>query len=223
MARATPHSTETRNRLLDAAGEVFAECGFHHAKVRDICERAGANLASVNYHFRSKQQLYAAVLRHAHGCAVAQYPSDIGLAAHASARQRLHAFVRSFLLRIFDKGRPAWFGKLIAREMVEPTAALDVLVEQNIRPQAMMLSSIVGNILGSKANAATVRHCVASVVGQCVFYHHARPVVERLYPQQKYTAREIDQLADHIADFSFAAMSSMAQSGKRGTAGKGRS
>jgi len=43
-------------------------------------------------------------------------------------------------------------------------------------------------------------------VAQCVFYHHARPVVNRLYPNQKYTLKDVDRLADHITGFSLGAM-----------------
>ena len=206
MTSLSSSTCETRNRLIEAAGEVFAEQGFRNATVRDICDRAGANLASVNYHFQSKEQLYATVLRHAHGCSVDQYPPTCGLGQHATPRERLLAFVRSFLLRIFDTGRPAWFGKLMAREMVEPTAALDELVERGIRPQAQMLSEIVRSIVSDPVEDDLVRRCVASIVGQCVFYHHARPVIERLYPEQAYQPSDIGQIAQHITQFSYEAL-----------------
>ena len=51
----------TKARLLEAAGEEFAEKGFELARVRAICERAGANLAAINYHFGDKEQLYVEV------------------------------------------------------------------------------------------------------------------------------------------------------------------
>ena len=54
---------ETRRQLLEAAGEVFAEAGFRDATVREICRRAGANIAAISYHFGDKEKLYAEVLR----------------------------------------------------------------------------------------------------------------------------------------------------------------
>ena len=41
-----------RERLLEAAGEIFAEHGFRNTTVREICKRADINLAAVNYYFR---------------------------------------------------------------------------------------------------------------------------------------------------------------------------
>src|SRR5262245_24058728 len=54
----------TRDRLLEAAGEVFAHKGFVGASVGEITDRAGANRAAVNYHYRTKEDLYVAAVRH---------------------------------------------------------------------------------------------------------------------------------------------------------------
>ena len=206
ILNSTTSDIQTRQRVLEAAVEVFAEHGFRKATVRDICKRAHANVAAINYHFRDKEGLYTAVLQYAHQCACEKYPPQLGLRGDATLEQRLQAFVRSLLLRIFDEGRHAWHGKLMSREMFEPTRALDALVENNIRPLSQQLESIVSGLLGAQTNSRVIRLCTMSIVAQCVFYHHARPVISRLYPNQKYNPDEVGRLADHITRFSLGAL-----------------
>src|SRR5882724_4823724 len=115
-------SLETRQRLLNSAGEVFAERGFRAATVRDICQRAKANVAAIHYHFGDKEALYLALLKSCADDALKRFPPTLGLNESATSEEKLYAFIRSFLFRIADKGRPAWHGRLMAREMAEPTA-----------------------------------------------------------------------------------------------------
>jgi len=198
---------ETRRQLIEAAGEVFAASGFRNATVREICRRAGANVAAVNYHFRDKETLYGEVLRYAHSKATEKYPPLLDVPGDAAPEEKLNAFVKSFLLRILEKGPTSWHGKLLSREMIEPTAALDVLVEERMKPMAVQLGKIVAAILRCPADDERVRLCAFSVVSQCVFYHHCRPVVLRMFPGQPILAREnIEKLTAHITQFSLAAM-----------------
>jgi AcrR family transcriptional regulator len=198
---------ETRRQLLEAAGEVFAEVGFRDATVRAICRRAGANVAAINYHFGDKETLYGEVLRYSHGKTLEKYPPLLGVAEDAPPEKKLRAFVHSILLRIFDKGPTAWHGKLMSREMIEPTGALDSLIEERIRPIITQLWKIVAEILDRPMNDERVRLCSFSIVSQCVFYNHCRPVVSRLVPDQlPQDAASIEKLAGHITNFSLAAM-----------------
>ncbi len=48
-----------KQRLLDAAEQLFAERGFEAVSVRDITKQSQANVAAVNYHFGSREQLIA--------------------------------------------------------------------------------------------------------------------------------------------------------------------
>src|SRR6476660_8833394 len=99
MYDTAPSPAETRERLIDAAGEVFAEHGFKGATIRDICARAGANVAAVNYYFRDKEGLYTTCLAQWAQTALEKYPPLLGLSEDAPAEDRLAAFVHSFLLR----------------------------------------------------------------------------------------------------------------------------
>ena len=57
--------SETVERILDAAEQLFAEKGFAETSLRLITSKAGVNLAAVNYHFGSKKALIHAVDLHA--------------------------------------------------------------------------------------------------------------------------------------------------------------
>ncbi|HSY74566.1 MAG TPA: CerR family C-terminal domain-containing protein [Dongiaceae bacterium] len=198
---------ETRRQLLEAAGEVFAEVGFRDATVREICRRAGANIAAINYHFGDKETLYLEVLRYAHGKALAKYPPMMDLPDDAPPEKKLRAFIHSMLQRIFDKGPTSWHGKLMSREMIEPTKALDSLVEERMRPMVAQLWKIVAEILDCPVNDERVRLCSLSVISQCVFYNHCSPVVSRLFPNKlPQDSASIGHLAEHITKFSLAAM-----------------
>jgi AcrR family transcriptional regulator len=198
----------TRQRLLDTAGEIFAAHGFRGATVREICRKAGANVAAVNYHFGGKAGLYAEVLRFAHTCAMTKYPPDMGLKPKASARERLHAFVRSFLFRVLDKGRPAWHGKLMAREIADPTGALESIVKDGVRPHFAALRAVVTDLLPPRVadDADVVRYAAWSVVAQCLYYFYARPVILQLHPSQGLEGDAVEEIATHITDFSLAAL-----------------
>jgi len=201
----------TRQRVLEAAGEVFAARGYAKATIREICKLAGANLAAVNYHFHDKNALYEAVLDNGYKLALEKYPPDGRLAASATPEQRLHAFVRSFFLRLFAEGAPACHGRLMARELAEPTGVLDKKVEQHVRPLFKLLSEILREIAGAEMPEAALKRCARSVVAQILFYRHAQPVLQRLEPELKLTAQGIEPLAQHVTEFSVAALRSIAR------------
>ena len=208
-------SKGTEKRLLEAAGEIFAEFGYRAATVRQICDKAGANVAAVNYHFGDKEGLYMAVLRSVPIAHAEKYPPNPGFRSGATAEQKLRAYIQSLLQRVFDEGRPGWHTKIMAREMIEPTRALDLLVEEVARPIHKELASVIRELLDSEATEETVRLCTLSVLSQCVYYHHARSVIRRLHPEQNYGAAEIGRLAGHITKFSLAALKEFA--GRRGS------
>src|ERR1700722_13426878 len=122
----------TRDKILGAAGEVFAEQGFEGATIRAITERAGVNVAAVNYHFRDKADLYTLVVLDA--CSVRAAWRDAMAEASESPEERLRSLIYHFLQSLLDPDRPTWKRRLMAREMANPTSALDELVEKHIRP-----------------------------------------------------------------------------------------
>jgi len=200
----------TRQALLEAAADVFADVGFQNATIRDICQKAGANVAAVNYHFGDKSALYAEVLRVQGQLARQLFPIEQELHPDAPAAQRLEGFIRTFLNRVLSEQLANRHGRMMAREMVEPTPALDPLVRDVIQPQWDELLGILRDLLPDRTPGETLRMVACSVVGQVLFYAHCRPVIGRLQPREGFDFIEPERLTDHITRFSLGAIRDLA-------------
>jgi len=197
----------TKIRLLEAAGEEFACKGFDAARVRTICERAGANVAAVNYHFGDKNQLYVDTVLHAHHCGVDPCGSDFG--PDRDPAEQLRAFVHNFLKQVLAINDPEdWRHRLIHRELLHPTAASDVLIREVIRPRFECLERIIARFCPDADDRK--RHALAfSIIGQCLHYRMARAIAERLIGNEAYQKLDLDFLTDHITSFCLAALGNL--------------
>lgn len=200
----SPAVPDTRRKLIDSAGAVFAEHGFHKSTVREITDRAGVNVAAINYHFRDKAELYRAVLSECH-CTAQSVGGPVNV-GDGPPEERLRFYIDQFLRRLLHPDRPKWHGMLMAREMTEPSDALDMIVEEAIRPQARAMEKIINELTLGKVSKDRVWMLGFSVVSQCLFYLHDRPLIERLYPKFATKPPTIEQLVDHIYAFSLAAI-----------------
>jgi len=201
MNRKMQWDSGTRDRILEAAGETFAECGFRGGTVRRICDRAGVNVSAIKYHFGGKEELYSEVLGYWHEFAIKKYPPLLGVGENGPPEDQLRAFIRSFLFRMLDKGKPAWFGRVMAREMAQPTQAFDRLVREVMGPLNKLLASIVQKIIGSQATDDTVHLYCASILGQCAYYYNVK-LISRLFKRNMSSPEAIERVAAHIAQFS---------------------
>ena len=193
-------SEQTRMRLLDAAREVFSQQGFQGATVREICRRADANVAAVNYHFGSKDGLLAEALNFAPLAALQQ----ANVKSAECPKMRLHLFLRDFMLMLLDEKNSSSQCRIMARELADPTPALDQIVSEAIAPLHEFLGNLVREIIGKNVAETELRRCVHSILGQCLFYRHSHPVLQRLHPKLRYDHKEIEAISEHIADFSLA-------------------
>ncbi len=208
---------DTKSRLIEAAGEMFAQQGYRATTVRDICNRAGTHVGSVNYHFRDKRGLYAAIIEYAHQSAVSKYPPNWGLTEGATPEEKLRAFILSFLSRIMDKGLPAWHGKLMAQEIINPSNALDQIVENSGRPLYAYLAGIVRELMHvekpfGREEGPEIFLVAMSIVGQCLHHHIGKPFIAALRPQS-FDPTNLEQITDHITRFSLGGIREIAAGG----------
>jgi AcrR family transcriptional regulator len=195
---------QTKERLLEAAGEEFAEKGYELARVRAICDRAGANLAAINYHFGDKETLYVEVLREAHRCGLE--PEGESLDPRQSPAERLRSFIHSFLGRVLAMNSPDdWHHRLMLREMMSPTSFSEILIREGIRPRFERIKTLMTEIC-PEADDRRLNVLVFSVIGQCLHYKMARRITERLIGPESYRALDLDYLTDHVTGFCLAAL-----------------
>lgn len=193
-----------RERILEAAAAVFVEHGYRGATIREICRRAGANVASINYYFGDKQSLYRELLLGYPTRSFERRPKEEWKRPGMCGDEMLFEFVKDFLTRLMSPEKPQWHAKLMTREMVEPTEVLDQMIERFIGPQVGALAEIVRAVAGREMCMETLMRCVESVMPQIVFHVNAQQVIRRLHPERVYDEAEIQKMARHIAQFSAA-------------------
>src|SRR5262249_14064971 len=157
----------TRARLLEAAGQVFAEKGFDRATGKEICERAGTNTAAVNYYFGGIEGLYAAVVREAHGRFVPFAAASAAVARNAGPPAKLEAILELLVRALTGPAGSSWALRVLVREIAAPSPALDVLREKEFLPKTRILRAIVSELTGlPEEHPAVARGCI-SVIGAC--------------------------------------------------------
>jgi len=204
---------ETHNRILAVAQEVFAEKGYHEATVEDICSRAKSNIAAINYHFGSKEELYARVWRKAFDEANEAYPPEGGLGPDAPAEDRLRGTIHSLVGKLVDRGRIGHSGKLLLREMMNPTEVIERVKDDALRPMQERMRRLMKEMLGPGASDEQIHLCGMSVVHQCLAIG-IRLFSGKIPPHVRFDAptdQLVKTLTDHIARFSLAGIGTIRQ------------
>ncbi len=197
---------QTRDRILAVACEVFAEKGYHDATTEEICAKSKTNIAAINYHFGSKDQLYTLVWRSAFDEATLAYPPEGGLGPDAPAEDRLRGAIYSLVGKAVNPGSIGHAGKLLLREMINPTEVIDQVRHDAVGPLHERMTALMKELLGPKATHEQTLMCVMSIVHQCIvmgvklFQGKIPPHLKIDLPCESL----VEMLADHITRFSLA-------------------
>ncbi len=195
----------TPERILAAAGDIFGRDGFKAATIRRIADAANANVASINYHFRDKEGLYAAVLENLFNKGFSRFPADMGVEPEAPPEERLRAFIRGMFHRLLSSegwGGLSGPGRLIAREFLEPTLSFEPIIEKYIKPHKDILISILTELLGDSPPPEILAPCALSVIGQCIYYALGAPVIRKMTEHSNPTEENLDRIAEFVWQFS---------------------
>jgi TetR/AcrR family transcriptional regulator, regulator of cefoperazone and chloramphenicol sensitivity len=197
---------DTKEKLLAAASRVFAEKGFEKATVREICQTADvSNLAAVNYYFGDKERLYVEAVKRAHRTRIAEVPLPVW-GADTKPEDKFRGLVLTMANRIIAESSQPWHEQLMMREFMQPTAAVAELVQEFFRPHFQILLSVISELVPQDTPEDERHRLAFSVIGQCLHYRVARPIVNLLVGPEETATLTPEHLAKHIAEFSLAAL-----------------
>lgn len=192
---------ETRARLLNAAARLFAERGFARVTVRDICKKARANVAAVNYHFGGKDGLYGAVMRMAIETMQATTDAARMAGRDLSPEARIRAYISVFADRLLGTHHETWIHQLMMREISDPSTALKMVAQEVMKPRMAYLCGAIGELIGCDPGDPRAVRCALSITSQFNSLLWTKAVADMM--NSPHTAPgAIDEIAEHIARFS---------------------
>ena len=177
----------TKRLLVAKAGEEFAAWGYAGATSKAICESAGVPMASVNYHFGSRDGLYEAVLLEAHNQLFSLHDLELAAAGSRTPGARLRAAI-TFLVELAARQDAPWGYRVVLRELLAPTAALQVLVDKGIRPKAGLMLQLIADYMGLSPDDPAVQRGLMFAVLPCVAIMVAPRSMSRRIVPSAFTA-----------------------------------
>lgn len=208
----------TRERILDAAGELFALKGFSATTIRDICDKAEANIAAVNYHFRDKESLYNELVDLMEREIQETFIDVVHDHPEQPIEERLYDFIFHFLHRRLDPERAAWKSIFFHNEIMRPSSRAVEMLAELIRKEQKLLMVLVDELVDVSFSTEAKLLIGQSIFGQGFFFFHVYGglldrFIEKLghkvplnIPRDELTLERIEFFARHITDFSLAAV-----------------
>lgn len=204
-----------RDRIIETATDIFGRNGFKATTIRMIAAEAGVNVAAVNYYFGGKEGLYAEVIETIFSKGFSRFPSvQPDSDDQSTPEERLFMFIRGTLYRLISPegwGGIAGRGRLIVKEMIEPTEAFNRVVDTYIQPHKTILVSILGEIIGKDVAEQRLLLSAVSILGQCIYYASGTNIIARIAPQYLPVDKNIDIIVDHVFRFSMGGLERIKQ------------
>ena len=217
----TPHnnrdagiSRHVQDRLLDAAEELFCDHGFEATTIRDIAAAADCNIASINYYFGSKENLYTEVWRrHLNFIRTTRMAGIDKAMSKAESdpvlEDLLTSFANSFVEPMADESRTRRLIKLMTRETLDQHLPSHMFVDEVIRPtMAAMQQALLKTC--PALDPLTVPFVVFCLVGQIVHAIHIRAMFDQR-DKPDLPIFDLDQVVKHIVKFSAAGIRAFTQ------------
>lgn len=194
---------ETKMKVLLAASGVFSESGYKYGTVREIADRAGVNVAAINYYFGNKEELYLFVIQYWLEMVFRDFPYEELADRAVPADERFAGFIRATVGRLFGGAGPAPFSRLFAREaVIEQTGAFEELIREAVQPNTRLLRGIIADMAGQTMDDQALDFCTTSTIGLCLFYHLNQDVLAPVFGIRVEEGADVDTLAQGIIRYA---------------------
>ncbi len=192
---------EARNRLLDAALQLFAEQGFAKTSIREIALAAQANVASISYYFGDKAGLYRAVFSDPR--TNPPLPPEALEGTDVSLEQAIRGLLSSFLEPL-KQGHVTQqqYMKLCFREMLEPTGAWQQEIDTNIAPAHMALTRGLCRHVGLAEADDDIHRLAFTISGLGVMLHVGNDLYTQIRPDLVNTPQALDAYLDRLVSYA---------------------
>jgi len=205
-ANMTPGGKETlqtRERLLKVAARLFATEGYRGTTIADICRHARANIAAVNYHFTSKEQLYREAWRYAFQQSIQRHHPDGEIPETAPVEERLRGRIRALICRVTDRNNLEF--QIVQKELAQPTGLLREVQREALAPLRKNMEALIREILGPEVSEEEIHFCQMSVMAQCLgpmAGRHGRSSRHSCQPFWSRNRKALAAYVEHVVAFS---------------------
>ena len=200
----------TRNRLIEAAIDIFAAHGFDGASTRTLAEKAGANLAAIPYHFGSKAGLYRAAAQHiADGLNAKMLPTVIevetALENESLERRELlelldRLMVRKFAATVLASAEADSWSYFIVREQMRPGEGFEILYRSVMARLQRLSARLVGRLLKMSEDDPRVSIRATAMMGEILIFRTGRAALMKRLGWSRFTEDRLEHVQSVLSE-----------------------
>ena len=191
----TEQREATRERIVEAALEAFAEKGFRGASTRDIAKRACTNQGLITYHFRSKEELWQAAADRIFGLLSKQLTDQLSASPHDDPRERAREPIRIYVR--FAAAHPELF-RLMVDEGKNTERRMKWLVDTHLKPRYEQFER-QRDAREVEFDGASLPHAYYVMAGAASLIFAVAPECRRLTGLDPETEQAVEAHAEFVA------------------------